>query len=149
MARKILRDLDEDSRDFARALVETPAYEATYRRRKKVEMLFAPLKRILRLARLRLRGPCGAKDECVLAVTAQNFRRLARSRPESQWRHKPPTLAAPPPPRRRTAKLLQNAPDAGSGAEHGSFSTKSSSFEPKFDRCYLVYFSLTNGGHMI
>jgi hypothetical protein len=83
VARKIQRDLDEDPRDFARALVETPAYEATCRRRKKVEMLFAPLKRILRLARLRLRGPCGAKDECVLAATAQNFRRLARWRPES------------------------------------------------------------------
>ena len=49
--------------------------------RKKVEMLFAHLKRILRLARLRLRGPNGAKDEFLLAATAQNLRRLARLRP--------------------------------------------------------------------
>jgi hypothetical protein len=44
-------------------------------------MLFADLKRILRLGRLRLRGPCGAKDEFLLAETAQNLRRLARLRP--------------------------------------------------------------------
>jgi hypothetical protein len=44
-------------------------------------MLFAHLKRILRLGRLRLRGPCGAKDEFLLAATAQNLRRLARLRP--------------------------------------------------------------------
>jgi hypothetical protein len=36
-------------------------------------MLFANLKRILRLDRLRLRGPSGAKDEFLLA-TAQNLR---------------------------------------------------------------------------
>jgi transposase len=83
VARKIPRDLDEDSRDTARALVGTPEYEAACRRRKKVEMRFAHLKRILRLGRLRLRGPCGAKDEFLLAATAQNLRRLARLRPES------------------------------------------------------------------
>jgi hypothetical protein len=33
------------------------------RNRKRVEMLFALLKRILRLGRLRLRGPRGAQDE--------------------------------------------------------------------------------------
>jgi IS5 family transposase len=80
-ARRIPRDVDEDSRDAARALVGTPEYEAACRRRKKVEMLFAHLKRILRLGRLRLRGPCGAKDEFLLAATAQNLRRLARLRP--------------------------------------------------------------------
>jgi transposase len=80
-ARRIPRDVDEDSRDVARALVGTPEYEAACRRRKKVEMLFAHLKRILRLGRLRLRGPCGAKDEFLLAATAQNLRRLARLRP--------------------------------------------------------------------
>ena len=41
-------------------------------------MLFAHLKRILRLDRLRLRGPNGAHDEFLLAATAQNLRRLAR-----------------------------------------------------------------------
>ena len=51
------------------------------RPRKKIEMLFAHLKRILRLGRLRLRGPCGARDEFLLAATAQNLSRLARLRP--------------------------------------------------------------------
>ena len=79
--RKIPRHLDEDCRDVARALAGTPEFEAASRRRKKVEMLFAHLKRILRLGRLRLRGPSGAKDEFLLAATAQNLRRLARLRP--------------------------------------------------------------------
>jgi hypothetical protein len=65
----------------AREQVGTPEYEAACRKRKKVEMLFAHLKRILRLNRLRLRGPCGAKDEFLLAATAQNLRRLAKLRP--------------------------------------------------------------------
>lgn len=83
VARKIPRDVDEDAREVARAQVGTPEYEAACRRRKKVEMLFAHLKRILRLNRLRLRGPCGAKDEFLLAATAQNLRRLAKLRPMS------------------------------------------------------------------
>jgi hypothetical protein len=41
-------------------------------------MLFAHLKRILRLDRLRLRGPSGARDEFLLAATAQNLRKLAK-----------------------------------------------------------------------
>jgi hypothetical protein len=45
---------------------------------KKVEMLFAHLKRILKLDRLRLRGPNSAKDEFLLAATAQNLRRMAK-----------------------------------------------------------------------
>ena len=36
------------------------------------------LKRILRLDRLRLRGPNGARDEFHLAATAQNLRKLAK-----------------------------------------------------------------------
>ena len=80
-ARKIPRDVDEDARDVARALADTPAFERSRHRRKKVEMLFAHLKRILRLSRLRLRGPCGARDEFLLAATAQNLRKLAKLRP--------------------------------------------------------------------
>jgi transposase len=81
--RKVPRDLDEDARDFARTLASTPAFEQSRHLRKKIEMLFAHLKRILRLGRLRLRGPCGARDEFLLAATAQNLRKLAklRSRP--------------------------------------------------------------------
>lgn len=79
--RKIPRDLNEDARDVARAIAGTPEYERSRHRRKKVEMLFAHLKRILRLGRLRLRGPSGARDEFLLAATAQNLRRLAKLRP--------------------------------------------------------------------
>ena len=79
-ARKIPRDVDEDARDVARALADTPAFERSRHRRKKVEMLFAHLKRILRLSRLRLRGPNGARDEFLLAATAQNLRKLAMLR---------------------------------------------------------------------
>jgi hypothetical protein len=83
-ARKIPRDLDEDARDVARALVGTPEFERSRHRRKKVEMLFAHLKRILQLRRLRLHGPNGAHDEFLLAATAQNLRKLARLRPLTQ-----------------------------------------------------------------
>jgi hypothetical protein len=41
-------------------------------------MLFAHLKRILKLDRLRLRGPNGARDEFLLAATAQNLRKMAK-----------------------------------------------------------------------
>ena len=44
-------------------------------------MLFAHLKRILKLDRLRLRGPNGARDEFHLAATAQNLRKLAKLLP--------------------------------------------------------------------
>ncbi|WP_292294057.1 hypothetical protein [Marivita sp.] len=50
----------------------------------KVEMLFAHLKRILGLGRLRLRGPCGENDEFLLAATAQNLRKLAKIFPAPQ-----------------------------------------------------------------
>ncbi len=77
-ARQIPRDLHEDARDVARALAKTEAFEQSRRNRKRVEMLFAHLKRILRMGRLRLRGPCGAQDEFTLAAIAQNLRRLAK-----------------------------------------------------------------------
>ncbi|HET9386992.1 MAG TPA: IS1182 family transposase [Gemmatimonadales bacterium] len=76
--RKIPRSIYEDARDAARALASTEAFEQSRRDRKRVEMLFAHLKRILRLSRLRLRGPRGAQDEFTLAATAQNLRRLAK-----------------------------------------------------------------------
>jgi len=72
------RSIYEGARDLAREIVQTDAYIVSRRERKKVEMLFAHLKRILRLGRLRLRGPCGARDEFLLAATAQNLRKLAK-----------------------------------------------------------------------
>ena len=77
-ARKILRSVHEGARDAARDIAATDAYVTSRRERKKVEMLFAHLKRILRLDRLRLRGPNGARDEFHLAATAQNLRKLAK-----------------------------------------------------------------------
>ena len=76
--RKVTRDLNEDVRDHVRALANTEAFQQSSRERKKVEMRFAHMKRILRLDRLRLRGLSGAKDEVLLTATAQNLRRLAK-----------------------------------------------------------------------
>ena len=77
-ARKVPRSIHEGARDLARKHAKTEAYAASRRERKKVEMLFAHLKRILKLGRLRLRGPCGARDAFLLAATAQNLRKLAK-----------------------------------------------------------------------
>ena len=76
--RKILRSIYEGARDMARDIAKTDEYAVSRKLRKKVEMLFAHLKRILRLGRLRLRGPCGARDEFHLAAAAQNLRKLAK-----------------------------------------------------------------------
>ena len=75
--RRIQRSIYEQARDIARALAKTEAFERSRHDRKRVEMLFAHLKRILRLGRLRLRGPAGARFEFTLAAIAQNLRRLA------------------------------------------------------------------------
>src|SRR5262249_14033277 len=64
--RRIQRSLYEEARDVARAVAKTEAFERSCRDRKRVEMLFAHLKRIFRLSRLRLRGPCGAQFEFTL-----------------------------------------------------------------------------------
>jgi transposase len=88
--RKVPRDVNEAARDHARSLAGTASYEQSRRERKKVEMLFAHLKRHLGFERLRLRGLSGARDEFLLAATVQNLRRLAK-------------LAAMPPPHPHTA----------------------------------------------
>jgi len=76
--RKVTRSIYEEARDVARALAKTAAFAQSCCDRKRVEMLFAHLKRILKLGRLRLRGPRGAQDEFTLAAIAQNLRRLAK-----------------------------------------------------------------------
>ena len=86
--RRIPRDVHEHARDVARSLADTEAFEQSRRERKKIEMRFAHLKRILKLGRLRLRGPRGAQDEFVLAGIAQNLRRFA-----SLGARPPPTMA--------------------------------------------------------
>ena len=87
-ARKITREEHEDARQVARDLAKTEEYQIAMKLRKKVEMLFAHLKRILGLGRLRLRGPCGANDEFLLAATAQNLRKLAKIFPAPQQTRK-------------------------------------------------------------
>ena len=82
--RKILRSIHEGARDMAREIADTDVYVTSRRQRKKVEMLFAHLKRILKLDRLRLRGPCGARDEFHLEAIAQNLRKLAKLIPGPQ-----------------------------------------------------------------
>ena len=77
-ARYVPRSIYEGARDMARQIASSWEGRTARRLRKKVEMLFAHLKRILRLDRLRLRGPNGARDEFLLAATAQNLRKLAK-----------------------------------------------------------------------
>ena len=84
--RKVSRSVHEAARDVVRRLEGTPAYRRSRKERKKVEMLFAHLKRIMKLDRLRLRGASGARDEFLLAACAQNLRKLAKLVPD----HGPP-----------------------------------------------------------
>src|SRR5580698_8765002 len=77
-ARYVPRSIYEGARDMARQIARSWEGRIARRLRKKVEMLFAHLKRILKLDRLRLRGPNGAHDEFLLAATAQNLRKLAK-----------------------------------------------------------------------
>jgi transposase len=87
-ARKIPRDINEGARDYVRALAKTKAFKISRDERKKVEMAFAHMKRILKLGRLRLRGLSGARDEVLLTAMAQNLRKLAR------YVNRPPPIPA-------------------------------------------------------
>lgn len=81
----------EEVRQHVARLARTEAFKQSARLRRKVEMCFAHLKRNLNFRRLRLRGMTGARDECTLAATAQNLRKLAKL---IGFTH-PPPLAAP------------------------------------------------------
>lgn len=80
-SRTMVRMMDEEARQKARELAETDAFHTARARRKKIEMLFAHLKRWLKLTRLRFRGLSGAKEEFLLAATAQNLKRLVKLAP--------------------------------------------------------------------
>src|SRR5579859_5783337 len=88
--RKVIRRTFAAARDVARMLARTEAFAQSPRDRRKIDMLFAHLKRILRLSRLRLRGPSGVQFELTLARIAQNLRRfvklVARSPPNASTR---------------------------------------------------------------
>jgi transposase len=75
--RKVTRDINEDARDLARALMGTPEFDRSRDERKKVEMRFAHLKTHHRFKRMRLRGLSGARDEFHLAAIVQNLKTLA------------------------------------------------------------------------
>jgi len=76
--RKVSRSIYEGTRNMAREIARSWEGRTSRRLRKKIEMLFAHLKRILKLDRLRLRGPNGARDEFTLAATPQNLRKMAK-----------------------------------------------------------------------
>jgi transposase len=83
---KILtRDINEEARDYARSLKNTPEFDKSRDERKRVEMRFAHLKTHHRFERMRLRGLSGARDEFHLAAIVQNLKTLANR----IWR--PPT----------------------------------------------------------
>ncbi len=90
-SRRVQRDVNEEAREHARALMKTRDYEISARQRKMIETGFGDLKRNLGLTRLRLRGLAGASDEFLLAATVQNLKRLANA----VW--PPPETAASPP----------------------------------------------------
>jgi transposase len=78
-SRRVQRDVNEEAREYARALMKTRDYEISARQRKMIETGFGDLKRNLGLTRLRLRGLAGASDEFLLAATVQNLKRLANA----------------------------------------------------------------------
>ena len=63
MERRISRDVHQDARDYAQALMQTEAYRVSRSARKKIETLFGEAKHIHSLVRLRLRGLSGARDQ--------------------------------------------------------------------------------------
>jgi transposase len=87
--RKVARDINEDARDHARSLKDTPEFDKSRDERKKVEMRFAHLKTHHGFDRMRLRGLSGARDEFHLAAIVQNLKTLAKY----IWRP-PPNRAA-------------------------------------------------------
>ena len=68
----------EPARQRARELANTPEFANAQRQRKKVEALFAELKNLIGLRRLRLRRLRFVREQFFLAATAQNIKRLVR-----------------------------------------------------------------------
>jgi len=89
-SRKVTRDVNEDARDHARALMGTPEFDKSRDERKKIEMRFAHLKTHHRFERMRLRGLSGARDEFHLAAIVQNLKTLANH----VWQPPPNLLTA-------------------------------------------------------
>ena len=79
-----MRSVHEAARDVARDIRKTDAYMTSFIQRRKVEMLFAHLKRYISVPMMRLRGPNGAYEQFQLAATAQNLRKLAKLVPQPE-----------------------------------------------------------------
>jgi DDE family transposase len=70
--------MHEPARQRARDLADTPAFASAQRERKKVEAMFAELKNVIGLRRLRLRRMKFVREQFFLAAAAQNVKRLVR-----------------------------------------------------------------------
>jgi len=70
--------MHEPARQRARELANTPAFASAQRERKKVEALFAEMKNLIGLRRLRLRRMKFVGEQFFLAAAAQNLKRLVR-----------------------------------------------------------------------
>src|SRR6266567_4639884 len=70
--------IHESARQRARQLANTPAFASAQRERKKVEAMFAELKNVIGLRRLRLRRMKFVREQFFLAAAAQNVKRLVR-----------------------------------------------------------------------
>src|SRR5262245_49077759 len=84
LARKITRSIHKDARDVARALGKTVAFEQSRHDRKRVEMLFAHLKRILRLGA----SGCAAHLACKTSSPSPPSHRTCADSP-SWWPGRP------------------------------------------------------------
>lgn len=81
--RAVNRSRHEPARQRAKERMGTPAHRVSMRLRRRVEHLFACIKRHDGLTRLRLRGLRGAAEQFLLAATARNLRRMARGLPRA------------------------------------------------------------------
>jgi hypothetical protein len=68
----------EDVREDVRKLSQTPEFAIARRARTKVEALFSELRNQIRLRKVRLRCLRNAKEQFILAATAQNLKRLSK-----------------------------------------------------------------------
>ena len=76
--RRLVVNFDEPARQRAQHLSGTEAYWRSWLERKKVEVLFAELKNVIKLRRFRLRRHRHISEQTLMAATAQNIRRLIR-----------------------------------------------------------------------
>jgi len=71
-------------REHVRKLSQTPEFAIARRTRNKIEALFSELRNQIRLRKVRLRGLRNAKEQFILAATAQNVKRLIRHLSQSK-----------------------------------------------------------------